>query len=594
MLAPDSRLLLLDQLAPPPGLRFDAAVATTFTLDLTATLLPALAFTGFHLAEGTSDPIATLESVRNTADLIDVFCQAGAIDVPERAPDLLAFVEPMVHPVRPPQGGLFHPKLWFVRYVGDSGAPSFRLLVLTRNLTMDSSWDLAVRLDSARLTDEPQSRSAALRDLIGSLAARSTQPLAADRVDRIAGLSDQAGRVEWELPEGVDDLDLHLLEPGRDTSVDFAGARHLIVSPFVDDAGLRHIRGRGPLQILSRAEELEKLATATLERLDARVLDDLAVVQRAEGSRLGGQLHAKMYVVEQSREWSRSHVFIGSANATGAAFAVNTEVLVELRGHKKRLGIDQFLGGDGTFTGVTQPFQATGELADADEDPTQRELQNAVRRVATMPYAVQVLTAPDRTGGTYDLRLTSERPFSLEEGWTATAELLTLTDYAANVAPNRALDAVVPSVATADITPFVVIRVESPSGSRTSTVVVAELIDAPADRLDVVLARQIDTPEKFLRFLFFLLSLGNPSALAALAASTAAGGAGGSPFGTGGSGILEMVLGALATRPAALADLDSLVRRLGATEQGRASLPEGFDEFWAAVRQAAGLEGRSA
>ena len=117
MLAPDSRTLLMDQLAPPPGATFDTAVATTFTLDLTATLLPTLAFTGFHLASGTSDPIATLESIRSTADRIDVFCQAGAIAVPEQAPDLLAFLEPMVHPVQPPGAGLFHPKVWFVRYV---------------------------------------------------------------------------------------------------------------------------------------------------------------------------------------------------------------------------------------------------------------------------------------------------------------------------------------------------------------------------------------------------------------------------------------------------------------------------------------------
>ena len=35
------------------------------------------------------------------------------------APDLLAFVEPMVHEVRRPSGHLFHPKVWFVRYVDE-------------------------------------------------------------------------------------------------------------------------------------------------------------------------------------------------------------------------------------------------------------------------------------------------------------------------------------------------------------------------------------------------------------------------------------------------------------------------------------------
>ena len=47
MLAPDSRAVLLEQLRPPSGCMFDEAVATTFTLDLSATLIPALAFSSF-------------------------------------------------------------------------------------------------------------------------------------------------------------------------------------------------------------------------------------------------------------------------------------------------------------------------------------------------------------------------------------------------------------------------------------------------------------------------------------------------------------------------------------------------------------------
>lgn len=591
MLAPDSRTLLIDQLTPPPGHRFDAAVATTFTLDLTATLLPALAFTGFHLAGSVGDPIATLESVRSTANRIDVYCQAGAISVPEQAPDLLAFLEPMVHPVRPPGAGLFHPKVWFIRYVDDdSGVPSYRLLVLTRNLTMDSSWDLAVRLDSERVADTPQQQSVALADFLRSLPERMVQTADPARQERVRQMAEGAERVVWESPDRVDEVLLHYLNPGRPLSMNLRGSRHLVVSPFVDSTGLGIVSASGPIEILSRAEELEKLDEAAVGRLSARVLDELAVVQEVEGSRLGGQLHAKMYVVEQAQNWSKSHVFIGSANATGAAFRLNTEFMVELRGHRKNLGIDRFLGGDGTFIGLTEPYYPTG-LVDLDaEDLLRRELENAVRRVAGMAYSVEVLSSAEEATAEHNLRIRSERNFSLEEGWSATAELLTLPDFVAPVAPGAALDAVVPSVATGDITPFLAIRVESPSGLRASTVVVAELINSPADRLDVVLARQIDTPEKFLRFLFFLLSLGNPAALAGLATRQGQAGSGGNPFGNGGSGVLEMVLGALATQPAALADLDTLICRLEATDAGLTSLPDGFLAFWLVVREAAGLQ----
>lgn len=589
MLAPDSRTLLIDQLAPPPGHKFDRAVATTFTLDLTATLLPALAFTGHHLAGSVSDPIATLEAIRSTADRMDVFCQAGAIGVPDKAPDLLAFLEPMVHPVRPPSPhGLFHPKVWFIRYVDDSGAPTYRLLVLTRNLTMDSSWDLAVRLDADRVTDAEQEESAGLRDFLLSLPDRATQPLTATQRQRIVALGDEAGRISWELPNKVDTVLTHFLDPGRAATADFRGKRHLVVSPFLDATGLAHIRSGGKIQVLSRAEELEKLDQSVTGRLCARVLDDLAVVQQVEGSRLGGQLHAKMYVVEQTTNWSKAHVFIGSANATHAAFHLNTEFLLEMRGPKKHLGIDRFLGDEGSFVSLTQPYTPTGEAVDEQEDALQRELDNALRRVAGMAFTVAVLRSRPEEG-IHDLRLRSERKFSLDSGWHAMVELLTIGDHATPVRPHEELDAVVPDVDTADVTPFLAVRVESPTGRTASTVVVAELLNAPEDRLDVVLARQIDTPEKFLRFLFFLLSLGDPVALAKLGTSSKGWDAGATPFGNGGSGVLEMVLGALATRPSALEDLDALVSRLASTDAGLKSLPADFLEFWQVVRVAAGL-----
>ena len=516
-------------------------------------------------------------------------CQAGAIGVPEKAPDLLAFLEPMVHPVRPPGGGLFHPKVWFIRYVDESGARSYRLLVLTRNLTMDSSWDLAARLDSERIADRPQKESAALADFLRSLPDRTTQRFDAARKRRVLQLADEAAHVVWELPDRADEVLLHYLDSGRALTMDLRGSRHLVVSPFVDAGGLTKISATGRIEILSRAEELDKLGGSVTGRLQPRVLDELAVVQAVEGSRLGGQLHAKMYVVEQARNWSKSHVFIGSANATGAAFTVNTEFMVEIRGHKKWFGIDQFLGDGGSFIGLTEPYEPNGtEGADPDEE-ARRELANAVRRVAGLPYTVRVLDTQDASAARFDLRLQSKGAFGLERGWSATVELLTLTDYAAAVAPGTALDALVPDVETGDISPFLAIRVESPTGARASSVVVAELINPPDNRLDVVLARQIDTPDKFLRFVFFLLSLGNPTALATLATAPSHEGSGRSPFGNGASGVLEMVLAALATRPEALADLDALISRLETTNAGVASLPEGFMAFWAVVREAAGL-----
>jgi hypothetical protein len=112
----------------------------------------------------------------------------------------------------------------------------------------------------------------------------------------------------------------------------------------------------------------------------------------------------------------------------------------------------------------------------------------------------------------------------------------------------------------------------------------ASLVGDPPGRLDEVIARQVDTPEKFLRFLALLLGLAeNPFAVLS-----------GEAQGTGTwlanrigqVGLFELLIRAVADRPAAIGDLDRLVERLEATEQGRAVLPSGFGELWATVREA--------
>ena len=127
-------------------------------------------------------------------------------------------------------------------------------------------------------------------------------------------------------------------------------------------------------------------------------------------------------------------------------------------------------------------------------------------------------------------------------------------------------------------------RATSPERLEGGTVIRGLLVNDPAGRLDEVLARQVNTPDKFLRFLALLLGLGNPHLLAMLAANgTPAGGhanVGPAP------GAFELILRALADRPQALTDLGRLVRRLQTTEAGRGVLPDGFGSLWQVVEEA--------
>ena len=177
MLEPQTRAALTEQLRPPPGFELAHAVGTTFTLDLASALAVPLSFAS-HPVAARDDTLGVLDSIRRAADRVDIFAQAGEITMGTRS-DLVAFLEPMVHPVAP-RRGLFHPKVWFLEYrAGETSA--FRFLCSSRNLTADRSWDVIVRLDGHPAPPGKLRESAAINrplvDLLRSLADRAVHPI---------------------------------------------------------------------------------------------------------------------------------------------------------------------------------------------------------------------------------------------------------------------------------------------------------------------------------------------------------------------------------------------------------------------------------
>lgn len=584
MLEPDVRAVLIDQLRPPLGFRLDGAVATTFSLDLAAALIPPLAFASFEIRQS-PDPIAALEAVRSCADRVDLFCQAGQIRVPETASDLMAFLEPMVHEVtvsRP--GHLFHPKVWFLRYVSDGEPDAYRLLCTSRNLTTDRCWDAVVRLDGRRTTRRrPENRG--LAALVGHLPSRTVQRLGSHRLGRIRRLAEDAHYLEWDRPEDVQEIMTHVWGvPDEPAEPDFGGYRHLLVTPFCNDDGVAQlIDGSDDVTVVSRTEDLDRLAPDTLAMIDRTLVLDpmagLAEPDEAESvsrASLFTGLHAKVVVVERSR---RAHVFIGSANATSAAFDGNVEFMVEMVGGATRIGVDSILASDTGLQSVLIPYATSGGAPPDRDDEEMRALRAIIRQLAACRYTLTVSAADEG----HDVVLTSSRIPGLPEGHRAAAEILTRPGNAYPLAAGIRVDVEFAAVPTTDITPFVTLRVSGPGDRSVGCVVRARLIGDPAGRLDQILARQVDTPEKFLRFLALVLGLGDPEALVLGSGADT----GSAAFRGGGSvGVLELVVRALAHDPRSLTDLDRLVRSLQATERGREVLPRGFDRLWSTVLRA--------
>ena len=181
----------------------------------------------------------------------------------------------------------------------------------------------------------------------------------------------------FELPAGVDDLRIHVLGLNRaPPPLPNNSERSLIISPYLTDDFFRRLHPTPVNTLVSRQESLDGLPLSTLDSIQNKyVFDDGGTSEHADpaGSRTAVDhdkepdgaaqptpspadpgrplvgLHAKVFAYETG---DRAHLFVGSANATGAGFEHNVEILAELRGSVAELGIDRLCDGDGNDPGA--------------------------------------------------------------------------------------------------------------------------------------------------------------------------------------------------------------------------------------------------
>lgn len=600
MLSPETRVMLTDALRPPDGFRVDIAVATTYSLDLTALLLAPMAFAMFDHEKSEDldrvDPIQLLEAVRRYSERTTVFCQAGAIAVPSSYRSILTFVEDVVHEVTTPTAGhIFHPKVWAIRYVDNEGHHLHRCLCLSRNLTFDKSWDTAVRLD-----EQPENAGGIaarpLADFIEALPGLATREVRLDRREQVAALTASlaptnfappspfasghllplgVGAQTWPFPSAIDDL--------------------LAFSPFVAKGSLDRLSQASKKRTLvSRAETLDRLGSRALEgwrsltlqrSAEVEVGDDTtaptSAVTEWQSPRDG--LHAKTFICDIGSE---TVVVTGSANLTSAPWHGNVEFDVVLRGPKKACGIGATLDGSSDVPGLSRMLEDydVTEL-DGVSDAAQQtawELELFHQRLAASgPILAVNRLEDDRVG----LRLTLEAdplvgestvwPISLPQ---ATSSMRLGQEQAAQWAP----------ISRRNITPFVAIETMAGEGDARATrrcVLEARLVgDIDARRIDAV-RDVLRSKQDVLRYLVFLL--GDPAYDAWFAQDWQGGKRreyGNAVLGTRlDIALFEPMVRAAGHDADALARVASLIQDLNRMSVDTDLLPDGFQDLWRVV-----------
>ena len=645
MLGTRERTLFLDSLRPPAGYRLRRAVGTSFTLDLMALLTAPLAFTFFdaHDDDGApiADPVLLLEALRRHAEKITLFCQAGAIGVPRPGQGLLAFLERSVVEVQARrEGGIFHPKIWVLAFEADDKPAVYRVLCLSRNLTFARAWDTCLRLDG-KLMEEQDSdeRNEPFAELLLALPKLSTRPISPELLEELDRMANEVRRVKFHPPWPFEDFRVHNFGLGERREWPFPrGGRSLVVSPFLVGSTVRDLRRNHGLDVLiSRPEAFEDVVRvngrealpgtcyvlspgADLDSRDAEADEGEQGTDESDGSPPGEAgielvgLHAKLFLFEQG--WY-ARLFTGSANATGAAFRQNVEVLVELVGKKKKCGIDALLGLEddprlATLRSILQEYRPPDPIEEPDE--TERalsELERSAEGWARLLGAARLTATALKVeeGERWDMVLSGELPET--PAGTEIAEVsvwpATLTAEAAlrvsNAADRRRepVDSIEPAdrpgpadqIATFKrlsfeaLTAFFAFEVTLEDGRHTVRrrfAVTAELLGAPEDRKERLLRSLLKDRSRVLQLLFLILRGEGADVSAFVAAASCDGSAqSGSFAGLDQAALLEALLRSLSHDPRRIDDARRLIADLEKTPEGRKLLPEGLSEIWEPV-----------
>jgi hypothetical protein len=599
VLDPQDRVLFTEALRPPEGYELSWAIGTTYTLDLVAAMAAPLAFALFDweqddASRGGPDAIPLLEALRRYADRLTVFVQASRIAVPKPQQFLLSYLEDsIIEAAAPTRGGLFHPKVWLLRFAADGAPVRYRFACLTRNLTFDRAWDTAVIVEGPVANRQRAfGVNRPLADFVASLPGLAQRTVSPEIRRRVGEAQNEVLRVSWELPADAEGLTFWPMGIVGHRRWPLSGRvdRLLVVSPFLGHAALARLAGHGQGHLLvSRLESLQELED--LGRFQSvYVLDDAADIdvnrddEADPADHVLQGLHAKLYVADAG--WKAS-VWTGSANATDAAFGPNVEFLVELRGPKSKFGIDALLAkgsGEARFSDLLKLY-VEHEYRPPDELEEGLRARIDEARHALVSAAIVARVGAENDEGLFAVALVCGRESAkVPEAVSIRCWPVMLGEGASALVRVGGSELARFVMAGEELSSLFAFSVEVTEGTRKKAERFALnllLEGAPADRRDRVLRSVLRDRDRVLRFLLFLLADGDPRQAVGLLVS-------GDQTGNGGEEdsfaldfpLFESLLRALEREPAKLDHVARLIEDLRKTTEGEALIPEGFTEIW--------------
>lgn len=604
MLNPNVRSIYTSALAPPPGYTFAEAIATTFSMD-PSLLLQAPVHLALLAGDGKAsqrDAMCAMEAIRRHADEITVYVQRGRISVPSHATTLYSLLEPMTVEVTSPKGGVFHPKMWLIRFrPADDARDLLRLVILSRNLTADRSWDLTLQLEGV-VEGRPRSENRPLAELIRRLPQLAVTPVDHPRVLQAERLAEDVRKVNWELPTGFDEYDPLFYVPGLEGLgwKPEPSAKMAVISPFCGAAALRRLAESSdePVALITSAETLVSLDGTIVKVFEhAMHLDQAAETEDGEdapsetASDMTG-LHAKAYIFERRDYKDYTHLVMGSANATDAALIAekNIELLVEIVGRKDAVGgVEELIGEDGLGEYLVPFTPGEGQPVDAGRQAAERLMEVARDTLASAQFRVKCTTG--ELDGQNRLVLSGGVP-QLEGIVSTRAWPITVSaDHAVILQEAASASVLSEGVASASVTGLIAFELRTTHPDVDCRFVLNLPIDGvPANREAAILQTIINNEEGFLRYLLLLLGdepgrneMGDGPGGTFAKWLTALGAGDDIP-------LLEELTRTFCRTPDRLVEVRRLIQDLTSSDGAQRVVPARFMELWDVFEQA--LEAR--
>ncbi|MFC1552108.1 phospholipase D family protein [Candidatus Latescibacterota bacterium] len=582
-------------LQPPDGYILDRGIAATYSADLKTLLSIPVALVYSQTLEGdlSGARFQLLDAIKRISKKVKVYHQKGQLHVPNKFNWLYAYLEDMLVPILPKNAyTAFHPKLWVLRYKSEQNPYiKYRVIVLSRNLTFDRNWDVAVFLEG-ELEENPQERNQPLVDFVRWLQKKETFEDAELFINDLK-------HIFFKVQGPFENFAFHPIgipEYKKNPVSEQKANKALVISPFLHWEAVQTLINNTvkKVQVFSERTELQQLPIDLFKQFNAYCLSDTVI--DGEYAEEGDQeikvqhLHGKLFLFEKK---SNTKLFIGSANATKAALEKNVEFLLELNGSSAKTSIitlcRELLGPD---KGVG-PFVEFTPAKSEQENEEENRKRAFIRRFEYALLSAGIKGRLESAENPNNFNLALE--FNLEKVPTNLKLNLTVKPFnvdsqAQDLLLGEVQKMLFPNISEVNISRFLHFRIEEDDQLLHEFLLCIKISGIPKSRMENIFKKIINNQDKFFEYLRFLLVdeiTKEDLLLTAENDRTQSSSEDDHFYGLHlDMPIYEQLLVTASRSPQKLKEIDELIGYLHTSEDNSKVIPDEFLSFWDVFRSA--------